>query len=180
MALTEKQEHFCIEIVRTNNRDQAYRSAFDCRRMKQATIDNNAFKLLQRNDIATRIAALREPVIKEAQLSLQRVLDELTCIAYSDIAAIVNSNGTLKPLQEWPKDSSRAVQAVEIHEIYEGTGAQRVCVGAVKKIKFCDKLQATNQLMKHLGGYKVNNFDKEDPLKALYHSISGTSLPVVE
>lgn len=54
--LTLKQENFVIEyMLNGGNATQAYKIAYNCTKMLEATIGNNAYKLLQKNEIITNI-----------------------------------------------------------------------------------------------------------------------------
>lgn len=62
MALKEKQEAFCQAIVSGMSQADAYRSAYNAEKMKNETIQNNAYKLMQNNEVTTRIQELRGEV----------------------------------------------------------------------------------------------------------------------
>lgn len=60
MKLTTKQETFCQNIaLEEMNQTQAYRNAYNTKNMKPETIHNNAYKLLQNSEVATRINKLK-------------------------------------------------------------------------------------------------------------------------
>ena len=77
MALTPKQEKFCQGIVSGLNQSDAYRAAYNCEGMQPETINNNAYKLTQDNDIATRIEALRIPIAERIGMGLEAYLNEM-------------------------------------------------------------------------------------------------------
>ena len=52
--LTPKQEKFVQGLVSGLSQRKAYQQAYNAKRMKDATIDNNAYKLMQKNEILTR------------------------------------------------------------------------------------------------------------------------------
>lgn len=58
--LTPKQEAFCQAIASGKSQIDSYRAAYDADKMKDATIANNAYKLMQNNDITTRISAIKK------------------------------------------------------------------------------------------------------------------------
>lgn len=73
MALTLKQETFCKEYISNGgNATQAYKKAYDCSKMKETTINNNAYKLLQNNEIATRLKDLQEPFQKRFEYTMEQ------------------------------------------------------------------------------------------------------------
>jgi len=62
MKLTAKREKFCQNIANGLSQYESYYDAFpSSRKWKRATVDNNAYKLMQKNEIKTRIEKLKEP-----------------------------------------------------------------------------------------------------------------------
>lgn len=72
MALTPKQEKFCQSVASGMNNSDAYRSAYNCDGMLDATINNNAYKMTQDNDIVTRIEQLRLPIAERVGRTLEQ------------------------------------------------------------------------------------------------------------
>ena len=60
MALTAKQELFCNHIIDGCTQSEAYRRSYDCENAADATIWNDAYKLMNNRDVAARIQQLRE------------------------------------------------------------------------------------------------------------------------
>ncbi len=88
MALTPKQERFCLAYLETGNASEAYRRAYDAEKMKPESINVNACKLLSDAKIAQRLEELRAPVREKAQLTLESHLarlDELSRKAEADL-----------------------------------------------------------------------------------------------
>ena len=77
MALTSKQEKFCQCIVSGMNQSDAYRAAYNCENMGVATINNNAYVLMQNNDISMRIEALRLPLAERLGLDIESYIREM-------------------------------------------------------------------------------------------------------
>ena len=77
MTLTAKQENFCLAYLETGNASEAYRRAYDAENMADTTITRKAKDLMDRGNIAARIAELRQPVIEKAKLSLEQHLEDL-------------------------------------------------------------------------------------------------------
>ena len=75
--LTPKQEAFCLAYLETGNASEAYRRAYDAEGMSSNAVGVEAFKLLENPKIANRLAILREPVIKRAQITMEDLLAEL-------------------------------------------------------------------------------------------------------
>lgn len=78
MALTPKQEAFAQAIVTGANQSDAYRSAFNVgEKTKPESVNVAASKLMADAKVALRVAELREPVAKKAQITLESHLDDL-------------------------------------------------------------------------------------------------------
>ncbi len=77
MALTEKQEIFCRELIKGATKADAYRAAYDCRHMKPATVQHRAKELADKPAVAARLEELRAPAVAEAQVTLTGHLNDL-------------------------------------------------------------------------------------------------------
>ena len=77
MALTIKQENFCLAYIETSNASEAYRRSFNAEKMKAVTITKRASEFINRSDIAGRIQELRKPAINAAQFTLEEHLNAL-------------------------------------------------------------------------------------------------------
>ncbi len=77
--LTGKQYSFCVEYIRSGgNQSKAYRnSLYDTSNMNADTIKNNAYKLMQNNDVLTTIKELREETIQDVKQSLRIELNDV-------------------------------------------------------------------------------------------------------
>ena len=63
MALkSSKQEAFCQAIADGKNQSEAYRLAFNASKMKNETVQNSAYKLMQDGEVTARIQELRGEV----------------------------------------------------------------------------------------------------------------------
>ena len=80
MSLTPKQETFCLAYVETGNASEAYRRAYDARRMKPATINRKAADVLANGKIAARLSELRKRAEAKSFLTLEAHLDELASL----------------------------------------------------------------------------------------------------
>ena len=77
MALTPKQESFCLAYLETGNASEAYRRAYDSGDMAAPTINRKAKDLLNNGKITARLETLRAPAIAKAQLTVEDLLGEL-------------------------------------------------------------------------------------------------------
>ena len=77
MALTHKQEGFCLDYRETGNASEAYRRNYNCENMKTESINRLAFELLQNIKIASRLSELGEITAKRHRLTVDDLLAEL-------------------------------------------------------------------------------------------------------
>lgn len=77
MALTPKQDNFCLAYLETGNASEAYRRAYDAENMNAQTVYKRASELLDNGEITARLEVLRAPIIAKAQITVEDLLAEL-------------------------------------------------------------------------------------------------------
>lgn len=77
MALTQKQEAFCVAYVETGNASEAYRRSYDAGGMSEASINRKAKEVLDNGKITARITEIRAPALEKAQITLECHLNDL-------------------------------------------------------------------------------------------------------
>ena len=77
MALTQKQEGFCLDYIETGNASEAYRRNYNCENTSEISINRLAKALMDNVKIASRIEQLRKPVREKAQITLETHLNDL-------------------------------------------------------------------------------------------------------
>ena len=86
--LTVKQEKFVQELVKGKSQRQAYLASYNCKRIKDKTIDNLAYRLMQKGEIRARYEELRKESEKGAVLSAfemrRKIIEKLSEIAFED------------------------------------------------------------------------------------------------
>jgi hypothetical protein len=99
MKLTAQQEKFAQALADGMSQADAYRTAYNASNMKDATIQNNAYKLMQNNEVATRVAALKDALASKALwtreksvLGLANIADDGSAKPAEIIAAIKELN----------------------------------------------------------------------------------------
>lgn len=148
-ALSPRQEIFCQEYaVSLNFRDAALKAGYS-----ENMAEHKHRQLLDNPLIKERLREIKAPTIARLQMTADHVLQELFRIATCDIGQAFNEDGTMKPIHEIPEDVRRAIQAVEVEQLFDGTGADRYQVGHTKKIRFWDKNKALEMLGKHFKLY---------------------------
>lgn len=108
-------------------------------------------RLLHEPLVAAAIAKLKKKQSDRVEITADRVIQELWRLAMSDIGEAVDENGNVKPLKTMPEAIRRAISGVDVDELFEGRGDERVRVGLTKKLRLWDKGAALALLMKHMG-----------------------------
>lgn len=72
-ALTLKQEQFVMTWHETGNKSEAYRRAYHCESMSEATINNKAYELSLSGDIRARLGALQQASAERHNVTIAEV-----------------------------------------------------------------------------------------------------------
>ena len=160
--LTSRQEAFAVAVAKGDNASDAYCAAYKVGRMTAKTVNEEASRLLANPKVTTRVAQLREPAVKAAQLTAERVIEEQRKLITSSIERVLNPDGTYKPLHEWDSDMLACVSQVNISEKVDSEGK---VIERTAKVKFWSKVDALNMAHKHLGMFDKNNRQLQPNLK---------------
>lgn len=77
MKLTQKQEAFCLAYIETGNASEAYRRAYQPKKMTGKSVNEKASQMLAAVKIQSRLEDLRAPVREKAMLTLESHLSRL-------------------------------------------------------------------------------------------------------
>ncbi len=77
MALTIKQENFCMVYVETGNASEAYRQAYNAENMTQNAISVEAFRILESPKISLRVKELKSGHTKRHELTIDDLVKQL-------------------------------------------------------------------------------------------------------
>lgn len=141
--LSIRQSVFLEQYLLSGNATQAALKAGYSRK----TARSQAQRLLTNVYIQTAIKNFQNKVEEKTAVTLERVVLELTKVAFSDIGDVLEVEGDeirVKNLSELSPNVRHAIS--EITETDSKYGRRR-------SIKLHSKLSAIDQLMKHLGGY---------------------------
>jgi len=121
---------------------------------KDKTVWSKASTLFSTEKVQERVRELQETVAKIAQdkfnVDAQYVLGRHLEIDQMDLLDILQDDGSLKPVREWPKVWRSFISGMDVAELFEGRGDERVMVGLLKKIKWPDKIKNLELLGKHI------------------------------
>ena len=152
MNLNPKQKRFCEEYIVDLNAAQAYIRAGYTKNGAKAS----ASRLLADVNVSTYVAELKDKATKKAGITIERVLEELALLAFSDPAKLFNSHGQLIPVNELPEEVSRTISEVTTTVRMMGRGEDAEPYETTK-IKQHDKKGSLDMCLKHLGGYDKDN-----------------------
>jgi phage terminase small subunit len=140
----------------------AFREVYpNSRKWKPQSAHANASALAAEPRVAELIRLLQDAAADMAGLEAAQVLREVGRIAFSDIAKVMNPDGTVKLPHELDADTRAAVKKFEIDEL-----------GRIK-YEFYDKGQALDKAMRHLGLYEKDNSQQQIGLQALLALLTG-------
>lgn len=81
--LTIKQDKFVLKYFDCGNATEAYRHAYNAEAMKDETVSNNAHKLLNNNEITTRLSELQIRATTTTILTVTQRKERLSSIILS-------------------------------------------------------------------------------------------------
>lgn len=137
--LTRQQEAFCLFVLAGDNQSDAYRKAFNCRRMKAKTVHECASKLMAHPKVTARVAELMQPVIAKARLTREQWLERLARLIFFDPRKLFDSHGNPLEITELGDNEASAIAGFEF---FTGKGEERKPCGYTRKFKLADRLRA--------------------------------------
>lgn len=155
--LTIKQEKFVQGLFAGLSQREAYKESFDCLKMKDKSIDENACKLASSTKVASRIEELRNELKDRNMITVEEILAEYKKIGMSDIKDYLEYR-TEKIQIDTTDDGEpiyayrQVVDAKPSQEV-DGSLISEVSIGkdGTFKFKLHDKLNALEKMGKHLG-----------------------------
>lgn len=141
-GLTEQQERFTFLTVTTGRPHVAYRKAYDASNMQDNTIRAAISELLHNPAITKRISELKVIADRKLDVSVERIAVELARIGFFDPRDLFDDDGEPLPISELSEDAARAIAGLDVEDVFEGRGEDRMQTGRVKKYKIASKLKA--------------------------------------
>lgn len=149
--LTIKQEKFCNKYLECGNASEAYRFAYDCSRMSDNTVWNNAYQLLQNSEVATRIDYLKNHLAEAAGISALQIIREHQKIAFSDATRVRNGWMSLKDFNALTEEEKACIKTIETKQTKRITPMGEEVVDEQVKITCYDKQKALDSIVNMLG-----------------------------
>ena len=149
--LTIKQEKFCNKYLECGNASEAYRFAYNCSKMSDNTVWNNAYQLLQNSEVATRIDYLKNHLAEAAGISALQVIREHQKIAFSDATRIRNGWMSLKEFENLTDNEKACIKSIETKQTKRTTPMGEEVIDEQVKITCYDKQKALDSIVNMLG-----------------------------
>lgn len=141
--MTPKQKRFCEEyLIDLNSTQAAIRAGYSEKTSYSIGQEN-----LKKPEISNTIQQLMQERQSRTQITQDRVLKELSRIAFFDIRKLYKEDGSLKKPNELDDDAAAVLSGIDIVEMAVGEEA----FGFTKKVKIFDKNSALTLAMRHLG-----------------------------
>ncbi len=157
-GLTDKQQRFCQEyIIDLNATQAALRANYAAKSVSsfQSIGTSNLSKVVVQTEVQRLIAKREERTL----ISADKVVLELAKLAFSNIEEYltVDEDGDmhLKNFESIERATLAAVESIKVSKV--GTGKNTT---TITQFKLCSKLNALEQLGKHLGIYQKDNQQK--------------------
>lgn len=144
--LTEKEKRFAEAYVRNGgSATDAMREAYGMNLAKN-TVAVRGCEVKKRPDVAAYIEELKEIAATAAKqkygVTVERVLQELSRVAFSDLRPVFNENGSMKATKDWPDELAAMISSIEVTERSGGV--------SVTKVRLWSKTEALASLAKYL------------------------------
>lgn len=143
--LTPKQQRFVEEyLIDLNATQAAIRAGYSEKTAKSIGQEN-----LTKPDIQKAIEEAQNKRTEQTQIDAAYVLRRLVEIDQMDVLDIMDDDGNVKPLRDWPKIWRQYISNIETISLDDGEGW-------LKKIKWPDKTKNLELLGKHVsvGAFK--------------------------
>lgn len=153
-SLTVKQENFCNYYIESGNASNAYRRAYLCRKMKDEAVNVKAIELLNNGKITVRVKELQEERKNKSDITKERILQELSSIAFSTIADMHNTWIERKEFDKLSKQEKSAIKSISTKTLKKNIGTSddpEIVDVEYVKIELYDKIKAIERICKMLG-----------------------------
>lgn len=153
-ALTPKQALFVQEyLIDANGTQAAIRAGYSAK-----TANEQAARLLAKVSVRSAIVEAQKARAERTRINADWLLTRLADDADADLADLYDEEtGQLKPIHQWPLVWRKGLVAgVEVEELFEGRGADRVQIGHVRKVKLADRTKVKELIGRHVtvGAFK--------------------------
>ena len=143
--MDDKRARFIAEYLIDKNATQAaIRAGYS-----QKTARSQGQRLLTNADVAHAIAEQAAKQLERADLTAQRILEEMRRLALSDVRGLFDQDGNLRPIHTLTPEQAAAIASLEV--VKKNVAAGDGHVDTIHKVKVWDKTRALEMLAKHFG-----------------------------
>jgi phage terminase small subunit len=160
--LTIKQEKYVQGLFAGLSQREAYKQAYNCKKMKDKTIDENASRLANDSKVKARLRELTEELKQRNMVTVEKVLAELAKVGFangSDFARVIEKEYT----EEIMDDEGNKTEKIHKYKVVDVIPTELLekdklaAIAGIKatdkgiEIKTNDKLKALELMGKYLG-----------------------------
>jgi len=151
--LTPKQKKFVDEyLIDLNATQAAIRAGYSAK-----TAEWIGPQLLGKSHVAAAIKARRDELSRKTEVTQERIILEMSRLAFMDIRSLFNADGSPIPIKQLSDAAAAAISGIDVVQI----GNSDVGIGHVMKYKLPDKNKALENLARILGYLnKVSELEK--------------------
>ena len=136
----------------SGNTSDAYRRAYSCEKMKDKQVWEESCKLLSNPKVAQRVKELQEEQKNKSDITKERILQELSGIAFSSIASMHNTWIERKEFDELSDKEKSAIKSISTKILKKNVGtSDNPEIVEYVKIELYDKIKAIERICKMLG-----------------------------
>lgn len=163
VKLTGKQDRFCREYMTDYNATQAaIRAGYS-----EHTAYSIGHENLRKPEIKAFLMVLRGRINRKLDVTTTRIVQEIASIAFANQSDVIERDGEMirfKQAHEVPEYANAAIKKIRCKRRYEGKGEDAVEVEDIE-IEMHDKKGALDMLMKHAGGYILDDDDSDNEVR---------------
>ncbi len=150
--LTPKQKRFCQEyVIDLNGTQAAIRAGYSENSAQEIASEN-----LSKPIVKSYVEKLQQEISKRTEITADMVVNEIAKLAFSNQQDYIEDGNDIKDISKIDRDKAAAVESIQTTTSTTKDGTTTVSV----KIKQHSKVQALEQLAKHLGLYEKDNKQK--------------------
>lgn len=156
IQLKPQDETACQEFVLNGgDRSKAYRKGYpQSKRWKDKTVNEKASRLFSDGKVQARVKQLQQEAAQIAEeafkVDAKYVLKRLVDIDQMDVLDILEDDGSLKPVRDWPKVWRTTLSGLDINRLRTLGDGEESVESVLQKIKWPDKVKNLELLGKHV------------------------------
>lgn len=160
-AVKQRKQKFAREIAIGSNQTKAAIAAGYS--PNSATVTGS--QLIADPNVSAAIQEHRAKLLAIDDITDARIKLELGRIALFDPRRLYEEDGvTLKKPGDWDDDTASVVASLDVEELFEGRGSDKVLAGHTKKLRLWDKVSSLEKLARIHGLFERDNRQRKAEL----------------